>query len=145
MQVFSILSQDSTRRKFQKPRPLSASKNQRLNLFENESPKLGAVLDSPGNTKSSPKPTVVNSRPLNSAKSTKSNLGHAEQSSDVKEIETLISSERKQSIKDVLEIEQGRPGSVARRQTSVEKETKHYSVDTSSIVKERKKASRPGR
>jgi hypothetical protein len=64
-------------------------------------------------------------------------------SSHVKEIETLISSERKKSIKDVLDIESDgqRPPTATRRQSSVEKETKHYSVDTSSIAAKGKKNS----
>ena len=131
--------QDS-RRKFQKPRPLSATKNQRLNLFDNDTPKLTGVLDSANNVKPSPKPTVITSRPLNSANSSKKYPSNREENSNVKEIETLISSERKQSIKDVLEIEQTRPGSAIRRQTSVEKETKYYPIDSSSIVKDKRKA-----
>ncbi|XP_060606069.1 probable ubiquitin carboxyl-terminal hydrolase MINDY-4 [Ruditapes philippinarum] len=128
-----------SRRKFQKPRPLSASKNQRLNLFQNDSPKITS-LDSTANAKTVPKPTVINSKPL---QSNNSDLSSEKNSSHVKEIETLISSERKKPIKDVLDIESDgqRPPTATRRQSSVEKETKHYSVDTSSIAAKGKKNS----
>lgn len=132
-------NEDLSRRKAQKSRPMSATKNQRLNLFENDSPKVTS-LDNTVSAKSVPKPIMVNSKPLNQP-----NFGSSKakenSNSDVKEIETLISSERKKSIKDVLDIEREgqRPPTATRRQSSIE--AKHYSVDTSSIAAKEKKSS----
>ena len=91
---------------------MSASKNQRLNIFENNaSPKITSIdsID----TKVSPKTPEISS---------------------VKEIDTLISSQPKKTIQDVLDIEKDRPiSALSRRKSEEEKEKSHYSVNTSSI------------
>ncbi|KAL4222611.1 hypothetical protein ACF0H5_018652 [Mactra antiquata] len=130
-----INTEDSGRRKLNKPRPMSASKNQRLNLFDSESPKI-SNLDNINSANSVTKPTIINSKPLNSDSNKTSDISDK----SVKEIETLISSDRKKSIHDVLDIEENRPSTGTRRQTSLEKETKHYSVDSSSIAAKTKKS-----
>ncbi|XP_052812235.1 probable ubiquitin carboxyl-terminal hydrolase MINDY-4 [Mya arenaria] len=141
-------TEDSGRRKFNKPRPMSASKNQRLNIFDNDSPKITS-LDSLNNqsAKTTPKPTVINSKPLtgnnSSSKLNSSGLKSygVESGSGVKEIETLISGDRKKSIQDILDIEkEPRVSTATKRQSSVEKETQHYSVDKSSIAAKGKKS-----
>lgn len=137
-------TEDMSRRKFNRPRPGSATKNQRINLFDNEPPKVSS-LDSATDARNISKPTLINSKPLK--QSSIDTVSMAENSTDVKEIETLISGERKKSIQDVLEIEKEvqRPPTATRRQNSTEKETQHYSVDSSSIgVKGKKKASALG-
>ena len=113
------LFQDSSRRKFHKPRPLSATKNQRLNIFENSSsPKITSIDNT--DTKVSPQIPEITS---------------------VKEIDTLISSQSKKTIQDVLDVEKDRPlSSLTRRQLSEEKETPHYSVESSSIKTADRKA-----
>ncbi|XP_052245400.1 probable ubiquitin carboxyl-terminal hydrolase MINDY-4 isoform X2 [Dreissena polymorpha] len=137
-----INTEDTGRRKFNKPRPMSASKNQRLNIFENDAPKLNLDSINPISAKSASTPTVIHSKPLpttESATKAAKNFNFrslsSESDSTVKEIETLISGERKKSIQDVLEIEkETRPHTATRRQSSIEKETQHYSVDKSSIA-----------
>jgi len=58
----------------------------------------------------------------------------------VQEIDTLISGERKKSIQDVLNIEEDkRPRTATKRQTSLEQDKQHYSVEISSIARGDKK------
>ncbi|WAQ94498.1 MINY4-like protein [Mya arenaria] len=97
--------------------------------------------------KTTPKPTVINSKPLtgnnSSSKLNSSGLKSygVESGSGVKEIETLISGDRKKSIQDILDIEkEPRVSTATKRQSSVEKETQHYSVDKSSIAAKGKKS-----
>ncbi|XP_053394221.1 probable ubiquitin carboxyl-terminal hydrolase MINDY-4 isoform X2 [Mercenaria mercenaria] len=138
-------NEDLSRRKFQKPRPTSATKNQRLNLFENDTPKISSLDNS--SVKTVPKPTVINSKPLQSTNSDSPGVKTVDKnSSNIEEIETLISSDRKKSIQDVLDLEREgqRPPTATRRQSSVEKETKHYSVNSSSIAAKGKKTSSSG-
>ena len=122
--------QDNARRKFHKPRPISATKNQRLNLFDNKNAPKISSLDIKSDVKSSSKPTLINSKPL---------VNREADPTDVRQIETLVSKDRKKSIQDILEIEQEKPTSAVRRQTSLEQEAKHYTVDKSSISKEKER------
>lgn len=109
---------------------MSASKNQRLNLFDNDSPKITSLDNVTSSAKASPKPSVINSKPLST-----SGLD-----SNVRDIETLIAQDRKKSIEDILDVEkEQRPSTSTRRQNSQEKEVKHYSVDSSSIAGKGKK------
>lgn len=138
----NLLFQHVSRRKSHKQRPMSASKNQRLNLFENEQPRVTS-LDNSVSAKSVPKPIIVNSKPLQNTNSDlpKNLEVNSPDVKEIKEIETLISSERKKSIQDVLDIERDgeRPPTATRRQLS--NETKHYSVGSSSMATKDKKSS----
>ena len=132
---------NNARRKFSKPRPISASKNQRLNLFDNDSPKITSLDSVTSSANTSSKPTVITSKPLSST-----SLDHKNSDTKVNEIETLISRDRKKSIEDVLDVDQSqRPRAASRRQNSLEKDPKHYSVDSSSIAGKGKKSGLGGR
>ena len=106
---------------------MSASKNQRLDIFENNAaPKIS-------NTDSIDTKTVSKTDSKLTSKPDSKFSPKVQEITSVKEIDTLISTPPKKTIQDVLEIEKDRPVSSVRRQTSEEKEKQHYSVDTSSI------------
>lgn len=130
-----LTTEDSSRRKFHKPRPTSASKNQRNSLFENNSIKLSSLDNVIPSAKISLKPTLVTAKPLNNTDTVTGAL-KSYNDPQVKDIETLLSMDRKKGIEDVLDIEKEsqRPPTSYRRTSSIEKEIKHYSVDSSSIV-----------
>ncbi|KAK3108657.1 hypothetical protein FSP39_012699 [Pinctada imbricata] len=122
---------DPGRRKFHKPRPLTAGNKgqlaQKLTLNDNDTTSSNVVTDTRTDTRSSSAISSLRDKRLGN------------NTADLKNIDSLIGKERKSSIQDVLEVESENKqnkqrSSFPRRQTSTE--ASHYSVDQSSIAKQ---------
>ncbi|KAK3592961.1 hypothetical protein CHS0354_023182 [Potamilus streckersoni] len=125
--------EDTSRKKFNKPRPISSAKNQRLDIFENASKDSIDVTQNSSNEKfpadqsNVRRPSVERSTSVESRTSSSSY-----RDTDLEEIDSLISQPvPRRKIQDVLEVERDRPKTGKRRETT------HYSVEKSSIIKEK--------
>ncbi|KAJ8314258.1 hypothetical protein KUTeg_008819 [Tegillarca granosa] len=117
--------EEPSRRKYHKPRPVSAGirGNQKLNLFS-------STLKDETNDQNKPSRKDVD----NANSDCIGRLSPADNKISVtntSDVDYLINEQRKTSIKDVLELESEKPKPAVRRQSS--SELKHYDVDISSI------------
>ncbi|KAL3831767.1 hypothetical protein ACJMK2_023474 [Sinanodonta woodiana] len=125
--------EDTSRRKFNKPRPISSAKNQRLDVFENASKDIIDVTQDSSNEKLQADQSNVRRLSVERSTSVESRTSSSSyRDTNLEEIDSLISKPvPRRTIQDVLEVERDRPKTGKRRETT------HYSVEKSSIIKEK--------